>query len=599
MRISRIYIENFRNFETLDLRLGEHVVIVGENKIGKSNLIHGLRLVLDPSLPDNVRQLRMDDFWDGLRRPLGRTDRIVIAAELADFEGNEDQLAVLGDYLVQPEPMIARLTYVFQPRASVSGEILKEADYEFFIYGGDRPESRVGYEVRSAIPLDVLPALRDAEADLANWRRSPLRPLLDEVSATIAREKLDQIAEQVSTASKALAETDEIKALGVEISGQLAQMVGPTHTIETMFGFSPTDPERLVRALRLFIDGGRRGIGEASLGSANLLYLSLKALELERLVRQRERSHTFLAIEEPEAHLHPHIQRLVYREFLRKRGHQESRADDVVTGANKTVLLTTHSPHIASVSPLRTLVLLRRSEDRKSTEGVSAIEVEISPAEEKDLERYLDVNRGDLLFARGVLLVEGDAEEFVVPVLARLNGIDFDELGITVCAVAGTHFSPYAKLLGLKGLRVPFAVITDADPDGATPSPGQRRVIGLAAELVGEVTVKGKSLPESLAAANAAGMFVNDNTFEVDLFKSGQQIGICKTLIELATSKPMTLRAEVWLKSPASLDPAQLVKDILSIGKGRFAQRLATNLEVQAWPPYIKEAVEYVAARCR
>ena len=75
MRVSRIQIRNFRNFHQLDLRLSGHAVIVGENKIGKSNLIHALRLILDPSSPDSARQLRDEDFWDGLPRPLGQTRR--------------------------------------------------------------------------------------------------------------------------------------------------------------------------------------------------------------------------------------------------------------------------------------------------------------------------------------------------------------------------------------------------------------------------------------------------------------------------------------------------------------------------------------------
>ncbi|MBZ5683599.1 MAG: AAA family ATPase [Acidobacteriia bacterium] len=97
MYISRIQIKNFRNFHELDVELGENAVIVGENKIGKSNLLHALRLLLDPSLPDSARQLRDQDFWDGLTRPLGKKDVITIAIDLADFEKDDRISAVLGE----------------------------------------------------------------------------------------------------------------------------------------------------------------------------------------------------------------------------------------------------------------------------------------------------------------------------------------------------------------------------------------------------------------------------------------------------------------------------------------------------------------------
>ena len=97
MYISRIQIKNFRNFHELDVELGENAVIVGENKIGKSNLLHALRLLLDPSLPDSARQLRDQDFWDGLTSPLGKKDVITIAIDLADFEKDDRISAVLGE----------------------------------------------------------------------------------------------------------------------------------------------------------------------------------------------------------------------------------------------------------------------------------------------------------------------------------------------------------------------------------------------------------------------------------------------------------------------------------------------------------------------
>ena len=86
MKLSRVEIKNFRNFKKLDVNLGDHAVILGENKVGKTNLLFALRLLLDPSLPDSARQLRLDDFWDGLDRPLSQQDVIEISLEFQNFE---------------------------------------------------------------------------------------------------------------------------------------------------------------------------------------------------------------------------------------------------------------------------------------------------------------------------------------------------------------------------------------------------------------------------------------------------------------------------------------------------------------------------------
>lgn len=115
MRLSRIVIKNFRNFKHFDVRLGEHAVVLGENKVGKTNLLFALRLILDPALPDSSRRLRIDDFWDGLARPLKAEDVIEVSVEFRDFENNENLLAVLADHLVRPDPMVARVTYRYQP----------------------------------------------------------------------------------------------------------------------------------------------------------------------------------------------------------------------------------------------------------------------------------------------------------------------------------------------------------------------------------------------------------------------------------------------------------------------------------------------------
>ena len=184
----------------------------------------------------------------------------------------------------------------------------------------------------------------------------------------------------------------------------------PARTSSWTWAFSPIEASRLHRNIRLLIDDGERGIRDASLGSANLVFLSLKALELEQSIVDGNRNHTLLAIEEPEAHLHPHLQRSVYRHFFE--------GLDAVRGDPVSVVLTTHSPHIASVTPLRSIVLLKDTADRGSV-GSSTAALDLTDTEQEDLGRYLDVTRAEMLFARGILLVEGEAERFLLPVFAR------------------------------------------------------------------------------------------------------------------------------------------------------------------------------------
>ncbi|MFA4899777.1 MAG: AAA family ATPase [Brevundimonas sp.] len=144
MHISRVVIRNFANFQALDIWTGEDLVIVGENKVGKSNFLRAIQLVLDPSLSERDRRLGLEHFWDGLGDDkLGSV--VEVSLEFTERAENARLLRHLADCVVDVgPPFVGRVTYRYRPKPDLEGPPNSMADYEYVIFGGVDPDNDIG-----------------------------------------------------------------------------------------------------------------------------------------------------------------------------------------------------------------------------------------------------------------------------------------------------------------------------------------------------------------------------------------------------------------------------------------------------------------------
>lgn len=639
MYISKLAIRNFRNFCNVSLDFDQGVnTIIGENGSGKTNLFHAIRLLVDESMP-RVTKLFETDFNRSIGEWKGHW--IIIQIEFQELDSSEEAQAIAmhkvgavddfdsshGTYSLYFRPRIEfrRSLYelsedddknvvelqkllngislndyesVFAGRGNVDFSI----DDNYLKYVGDfnsitfpDPDEEktdiygvkmYGISIPNEFAFTFAKALRDVESDLRSYRDNPLLNLLRDKEKNISIDKKNEIEKQVESLNNEISGLNEVKVVSNGITQTIKEAVGETYAPNVNIKSElPSEMEKLLQSLKLWVgdpdeEGHEGRLWELSLGGANLIYLSLKLLEFEKVKRENKIAN-FILIEEPEAHIHTHIQKTLFQKLDKQK---------------TQVFISTHSTHISSVSTISSMNILGREKQKAEV---------YNPAKNLDkiditrLERYLDVNRTNLLFAKGIILVEGDAEHILIPVIVKkVLGVSLDELGISIINIGSTGFENVAQLFHNDRVKRNCSILTDNDLS----------IVELPDPLIGDSDYE-KSCRQSEISGKARKVkldeycrendylkpFYAKHTFEVDFLKANNKVEINQTVEKAYKQKADRERIKKLIYDK---DIAVSGKEVLRLaekfGKGWFAIMVSENIDnITVIPKYILESISF------
>ncbi|WND02729.1 AAA family ATPase [Temperatibacter marinus] len=498
MYISNISIENYKGIgqkTAIHLRQGLNV-IVGENASGKTSIIDAIRLLLRED-EFGYTPVSESDFHKPFEVSAQASESFVIQASFAGLT-KDDKVTFLPWYDIDQH-------------ATLNLKVENKEKYGRFkrhVWGGSSKSSAFEWELFEKFNCIYLPPLRDAEAKLKEGKASRLAKLLKNIEAKALKELKDKgeihsLEKKVQSFNHDIATSDDlpIKKMNDLIKSKLTDAVGEVFGQDTHIGFSEVGFNRIAESLRLFFfpdfisDGTNkdyyRSLNENSLGHNNLLYLATVLAELIDSGEEDERLKVLL-VEEPEAHLHPQLQirLLKYLEEISK---------------NETspiqVIVTSHSPVLASSASIESLIHISSGNtssinatpiictgiDKDIKHEIDGKEDVLIPASNLFLSRWLDTTKSTLLFAKGVILVEGIAEAFLVPQLAKSilknynEGKDKKDLlpdslekaGVSIVNMNGIYFKHFMRLFcnfgkqdkDCQNIEIRCAGITDKDPE--------------------------------------------------------------------------------------------------------------------------------------
>jgi putative ATP-dependent endonuclease of OLD family len=565
MQITALTASGYRNLEGTYGLPAPLAVVVGENNAGKSNLIDALRTVLEPDNPTRGRSwLGPDDFaHDGAGVPL--TDELELAVRLEHLDGQE-QSRLLTCLAPEEGKGVAKL----RMKARLGADDRVRVEW----FGGNSEHADVERHAREAIRFVYLHPLRDAAADLRPGRENKLVPLLAALTP-LDHEDREKVVKLVEEANNQLDKVGKIVEARGHVDKRLKGMTGGGRFAQqSTLAFGDPVFLRIVGTLRAKIgELAALEMDQNGLGFNNLLYMAVLLAAIVDGPTDQDPHLRVMLIEEPEAHLHPQLQDLLMR-FIEEEASERTQ-----------VIVTSHSPNFASSAKVDRLAVMSRPAGGGAPVARLPASFGLEAKQLAFLHRFLDVTKASLFFARGVILVEGIAEQLLLPQLAHRLGKDLPPAGVSVVNIGGVAFPPFSDLFGPGRLPYRLAVVSDSDP-----------VLDAEEDAADALSPRAAKLKDRVADNDNVEVFLSGQTFEWDLAKIA---GNRALMVEaLAPFKPRVAK-----KLPTELavldddGAADLLLKKIDPIKGPFAQSLAELLadpqrKFEA-PPYLREAIDW------
>lgn len=449
MYLSILRLWNFRKYFAcadnkpgLEIHFREGVnVLIGENDSGKTAIVDAIRYVLRTQSGEFI-QFDDKDFYQD---PAGnRKDEFKIECV---FDGiNEQDAGLFWEWLSWSEDKTKYLLKVWLYVKRKDNVIMPT-----FSAGIEGQTDRMDSEARELLKVVYFKPLRDALTDMTHGYKSRLAQILGahelfktekDTQGNFTKHQLEtdyehlksKIENYFKVGGKGQSITDEINNF---LKDHFLLKGDPRKAEVKLTGGELTE---ILRLLDLIMEGNKSG-----LGTLNLLCIAAEML----LFNNQKKGLKLALVEELEAHLHPQYQlRLI--EYISS---QEK---------NEQFILSTHSITLASKIKLANMIVLKGND----AFPMSSEYTKMKPADYNFLERFLDATKANLFFARGLIMVEGDAENLLIPAIAQLIGKNLYQYGVSVVNVGSTAYKRYVNIFKRKdgkSFGMPIAVISDLD----------------------------------------------------------------------------------------------------------------------------------------